>query len=133
MTTANRCDSANISVTQTYSKVCGRIAAYAFGGPDAFANLIAQTPGATDVGEPFVDGVVLYYGTPLINHIWTFAVGSSEDPSTPQGNRQLCNCDVDPANRISPPTPPFVGEDYFCESQNSLFPSSGTDPTEALW
>ena len=53
-TNPNRCDSTTFLVTETYSKVCGRIA---FGGPDAFANFIILA--FTNAGETFVDGVVL--------------------------------------------------------------------------
>ena len=43
------------------------------------------------------------------SHIWTFASGISKDFNYPQFN---CPCALYPG----PAAPPFVGEDYFCES-----------------
>ena len=45
-------------------------------------------------------------------HIWTFATGSFENYTTYSGDH-VCPCDTT-RNHIS--IPPFVGEDYFCES-----------------
>ena len=48
--------------------------------------------------------------------------------------RQICNCDL-AANRQNP-IPDYVGNDYFCESQNNYFAGSGRFrlyPEDILW
>ena len=56
------------------------------------------------------------HGTPR-NHIWTFAAGRSKDYN------YNCPCADPYPGRAAPP---FVGENYFCESGN-------TGPNELQW
>lgn len=114
--TANSCDMVTFSVRQKYSKICGRIVAYKYGATDAFLNFELGTH--TTLGSPYVDGVVLYHGSGP-SHIWTFAAGITERRLAAQPPRQRCNCDLDPGDRITLPS--FVGDHYFCESQNDFF------------
>ena len=92
-----------------YSQVCGRIAAYRWGLNYAFL-------GYHDRGETidgyYVDGISLTHGSPR-THIWSFTGGvfsgtSSRDPLA----NERCPCD--PGNTFD--SPPFLGNDYFCES-----------------
>ena len=101
------CDSAFFPVCGgPYSQVCGRIRAYQYGLPDAFFGY--NNAGQTTIDSAYVSGVAVMYGTPR-QHIWTFAVGSRENnfPSS----QTSCPCDP-PGD----PVPPFVGEDFICES-----------------
>ena len=101
------CDSVFFPVSGgPYSQVCGRIRAYQYGLPDAFYGY--NNAGQTTIDSAYVSGVAVMYGTPR-KHIWTFAVGSRENnfPSSPT------SCPCDPPGD---PVPPFVGDDYFCES-----------------
>ena len=108
--TASRiCDSATFPVRGgKYSRVCGRIQAYQWGGggPDAFAHY--NLAHITTIDGSYVDGVSVTHGTPR-NHIWTFAAGQSEAYPTSQ---LVCPCDAS----ININVPSFVGDDYFCES-----------------
>ena len=62
----------------------------------------------TTIDGAYVTGVSLTYGSPQ-QHIWTFAAGAAEgNPTT----TWACPCDASFDIRV----PPFVGEDYFCES-----------------
>ena len=152
---ANICDSAVFPVDRKYSKVCGRIKAYQYGsnmafrpfnGPSQFGNL----PQVTSIDGAYVSGVVLTYRcSESLNqrkHIWTFANGISEDPGEddngiPRFEILSCPCDVaiDSSNRQS--VPEFVGNNYFCESQNDPFefgtpgnrPGSRFYPDDILW
>ena len=92
-----------------FNKVCGRALGYQYGHTDAF--------NSDSIDSDYVEGLSVTYGTPR-NHIWTFAAGRSKDR---QGN----NC---PCASPYPGTdaPPFVGENFFCESGNS-------GPLEAQW
>ena len=80
-----------------YSRVCGRIVAYQFGNPKGFGNM---NPGEID--EAYVDGISITFGHPR-HHIWTFAATKITD-------NHNCPCIMN-----GRATPPFVGEDHFCE------------------
>ena len=102
------CDSVFFPVSEgPYSQVCGRIRAYQWGLPNAFRTYIRG--GLTTIDSAYVSGVAVMYGSPR-QHIWTFANGAWENDTT----RRDFNCPSDTAGVIS--IPPFVGEDYFCES-----------------
>ena len=102
----------------SYSRVCGRVIGYQKGSPDAFTN---------GIDEAFVDGVVLTRGNPR-KHIWTFAAALSETSFPWNG----CPCESDPS---TPPSPAFVGNDYFCESGNPLGSHDSTTyyTNDPLW
>ena len=101
------CDSATFPVNGgEYNSVCGRIKAYQWGANAAFSSYHNREE--TTIGGAYASGVSVTHGTPR-NHIWTFAAGLSE------GDRiwiWSCPCDATITIRI----PPFVGNDYFCES-----------------
>ena len=101
------CDSATFPVSGgQYSRVCGRIKAYQYGGPDAFYAYHHRY--VTTIDGAYVCGVSVTHGTPRY-HIWTFANGAAEDNPTVIW---VCPCDASITIRV----PPFVGNDYFCES-----------------
>ena len=57
-------------------------------------------------------GVAVMHGSPR-QHIWTFVAGAAEN--YPGGvNYYVCPCDGIRNDLLT--IPPFVGEDYFCES-----------------
>ena len=90
------------TATLEYSKVCGKITAYQYGIPDAFAG-------------SSVDGVSLTHGNPR-QHIWTFVAAYDEVSSAPGSN---CPCtNTNTAGQASQP-PAFVGNDYFCDTGSS--------------
>ena len=102
-----RCSSATFPVSGgEYSRACGRIKAYQWGATQGFYSyhnrIVATIDGA------YACGVSVTHGTPR-NHIWTFVAGTSEGDPTWSG---VCPCDATSTIRI----PPFVGNDYFCES-----------------
>ena len=85
--------------------MCGRIKAYQWGATLAFRN---YHYGHTTIDSAYVGGVSVTHGSPR-QHIWTFAAGAAE--GTPN-MAYACPCDASIDIRV----PPFVGEDYFCES-----------------
>ena len=101
------CDSATFPVSGgEYSRVCGRIKAYQWGGTLAFYSYHNRE--VTTIDGAYACGVSVTHGTPR-NHIWTFVAGGSEgNPTT----TWVCPCDA----TINISIPPFVGNDYFCES-----------------
>ena len=119
------CDSVFFPVSGgDYTSVCGSIRAYQYSGMDGFE---AYHDGeVTTIEGAYVAGVSLTHGSPR-QHIWTFAAGYSEDLPT---RDDVCPCDAD----ITIATPPFVGENYFCESGvNSGYPSLIFYPDDPLW
>ena len=105
----NRCWSTTFSVGGSqYNRVCGRARAYREGQNWAFWGYHAVSQG---IDSSYVDGLSLTHGAPLSRqHIWTFASGISTDNR--YSGLQQCPCDN--GNRSL--SPPFVGNDYFCES-----------------
>ena len=95
-----------------YTKVCGQARGYQHASPDGFRKF------EPDVNFPDVEGVIVTHGSPR-NHIWSFAAGLSKNYSYPEN----CPCAAPYPGRAAPP---FVGEQYFCESGN-------TGPWESQW
>ena len=96
------CSSVNFSVAEGYSRVCGKIIGYQVGAPDTFGSHRNPTI------DSYIDGVSLTHGQPR-QHIWSFAAGLDEVGSQPQFN---CPC----TNSGTAVPPPFVGNDYFCDT-----------------
>ena len=106
-TGSRTCDSATFPVSGgEYNRICGRIKAYQWGDTPAFYNYHSRP--LTTIDGAYACGVSMTHGTPR-NHIWTFVAGLSEGYPTYAG---VCPCDATITIRI----PPFVGNDYFCES-----------------
>ena len=88
-----------------YRRVCGRIRGYQYGSTSAFGRA------SQGIDGHYVDGVTLTYGIAgNRQHIWTFAVGLSEN--TTVFPFECCPCDTPHHGSIST----FIGNDYFCES-----------------
>ena len=104
------CDSVTFPVNGgEYSQVCGRIKAYQWGLGSGFWG---YSQGQTTIDDAYFNGVAVMHGSPR-QHIWTFAVGEAENSTRYNGRPRHCPCDFTIAHI---PIPPFVGEDYFCES-----------------
>ena len=106
-TRSRSCDSATFPVSGgEYTRVCGRIKAHQWGLTHAFVDYYRGI--RTTIDGSYVSGVSVTRGSPR-QHIWTFAAGNSEGRPT---SDWVCPCDAS----IDLHVPPFVGEDYFCES-----------------
>ena len=102
------CDSVFFPVSGgPYSQVCGRIRAYQWGLGLGYLGYILH--GRNTIDRNYFDGVAVMHGSPL-QHVWTFANGAWENDTT----HRSYNCPCDTTGDV--PIPPFVGEDYFCES-----------------
>ena len=101
------CSSATFPVSGgEYNRVCGRMKAYQWGATHAFLSYHHRV--VTTIDGNYACGVSVTHGTPR-NHIWSFVAGLSEGNPT---QSWVCPCDATSTIRI----PPFVGNDYFCES-----------------
>ncbi len=92
-----------------YSKVCGRIIGYQNSTPDAFLSYFSNR--ALSIDDVYVDGVNLTHGQSPRQHIWTFAGALDETLS----NTLVCPC-TRPDLPYTGVVPPFIGQDYFCET-----------------
>ena len=118
------CDSVFFPVIGgAYTSVCGRIRAYQYSSTDAFESY--HDGQATTIDEAYVSGVSLTHGSPR-QHVWTFAAGITEADPT---REDACPCD----DTVTISIPPFVGEDYFCESGTNSGSSNGFHPYDPLW
>ena len=120
------CDSVIFTTNgQSYSRVCGHLRGYQVGYNNAF-NPYHNRFGRT-IDSVYVDGVSITYGS-LRMHIWTLAIGRSDAET----DRNGCPCLNAGTAQYS--SPPFVGQNYFCESGSPTHPSSGTAvSSEPLW
>ena len=115
------------SVTLEYSRVCGKIIAYQFASPDAFAP--TGRPSNPSINTYYVDGVSLTHGSPR-QHIWTLAAAHNED------NGLHLNCPCTNNNTASQATQPpaFVRNDYFCDTGSStLSTTTNFNADDPLW
>ena len=124
--TSGSCDSVNFTTSgRSYSRVCGHLRGYHVGYNNAFYAYINNV--ANTINSYYVDGVSITYGSPRM-HIWTLAIGRSDAETDESG----CPCLNANTGRYS--SPPFVGQNYFCESGMSTLASSGTAvSSEPLW
>ena len=106
-----------------YTKVCGRARGYQFFHTYSFYSY--SNGSQTTLDSSYVSGLSVTYGIPR-NHIWTFAAGVSKDY-----NHSCCNCPCAPYP--GPAAPPFVGENYVCESGNTGGLEYQWYVTDPLW
>ncbi len=120
------CVSATFSASSLlYSQVCGRIRGYQHGGTDAFR----KRSSAPSIESRYVDGVSVTHGpSGSRKHVWTFAAGASESYT----GASACPC-APSADLSGIRVPSFVGQDYFCESGVSTYPSGRFYPDDPLW
>ena len=105
----------------SYSRVCGRIIAYQYCATVAFG-FYSQNPSRT-IDDPYVDGVSITHGNPR-EHVWTFA--SAYHESYPNiYHDQTCPCtNTNYSNNANILIPPFVGDDYFCDTGSATQPTT---------
>ena len=123
--THGSCHATFYPTSRQYSRVCGRVIGYQIGSPDVFGHLVV----GDSIDSYYVYGVSVTHGARR-NHIWTLAAGVSEGGYSYQTNN--CPCSKSNGNRFPPP---FVGNNYYCESGNptSTFVSNHLYSTDPLW
>ncbi len=109
-----------------YSRVCGRVIGYQYKSTDAFELYLLYR--GTSIDDNYVDGVSLTHGSLPRQHIWTFAGALDETRS----NYLVCPC-TRPDLTYSGVVPPFVGQDYFCETGSRQRFSNIFYPDDPLW
>ena len=82
-----------------------------------------------DPGKPdlVIDGVLISHGKTQ-KHIWAYSIGSEKLPVG--HNNNYCPC-TDP--KFNGVVPPFIGNDYYCDSGVDSNPKVGKFYTTPLW
>ena len=111
-----------------YSNVCGKIIGYQQKTPGAFYNYYFNR--ALTIDGVYVDGISLTHGRSPRKHIWTFAAALHE--VTTAYPESLCPC-TNIHNHITIPIPPYVGNDYFCDTGSSQRYELRFYPDNPLW
>ena len=111
-----------------YTHVCGKIIGYQQKSPDSFASYVYNRGLTIDGG--YVDGISLTHGRNPRKHIWTFAAAPHEVITS--GYRNLCPC-TNIHNTVSIPIPPYVGNDYFCDTASVNHVQYIFYPNDPLW
>ena len=114
-----------------YSHVCGQIKAYQDGAPDAFASY-QTNPDSMTIDDNYIDGISLTHGHSPRKHIWTFAAAIDEYPRIETDSTCPCT-QVYPDSSLANPVPPFVGEDYFCDTASRYLYEIKFYSNDPLW
>ena len=123
------CSSAYIDVHGVeYSRVCGKIIGYQQRSSDAFWAYNKNR--ALTIDQAYVDGISVTHGKNPRKHIWTFATALHE--ITSNSPRSLCPC-TNIHNQVTIPIPPYVGNDYFCDTASSQRFEYRFYPEDPLW
>ena len=113
------CVSAVVDNIISYRQVCGRVLGYEQGGPDAFRPFINSN---ANISQVYFDGLAIMHGDPR-RHIWTYTAGY-DDNSVGSDN---CPCN----NGSTQSVPPYVGNDYYCETGGNT--CGGINTNDTLW
>ena len=123
----NDCFSTTYSVDGlSYTRVCGKIIAYQQYSTNAFGPYYDNR--ALTIDDLYVDGVSLTHGQNPRKHIWTFANALDEVRS----NLLVCPC----TKTDTPYTgvvPPFIGNDYFCDTGSRYNYANQFYSDDPLW
>ena len=126
-TPGSRCVSTTFPLNGVkYSRVCGKIIGYQYSNTDAFHPYYLDRSRTVD-GQ-YVDGVSLTHGQTPRKHIWTFAAARDEIRS----NRRVCPCTKNNTD-FSGVVPPFIGQDYFCDTGSTYQVQAQFYHADPLW
>ena len=110
------------------SQVCGRLRGYQVGHPklNAFGPYVNDKENAYLV----IDGILISHGKTQ-KHVWAYATGFQKVlPSSDVSSNVICPC-TDP--RYDGIIPPFIGNNYYCDSGVNSGPVGGIFYTTPLW
>ena len=85
-----------LNSTHSYSKICGQVAEYQHGSPDAFYS------GNTDINKPYVDGVSITQESPR-QHVWTYVIALHEILyylNNPYPGNEFCPCSANSTQQV---------------------------------
>jgi len=108
-----------------YSKVCGKVIGYQYATPDAFRSYYDNQ--TLTLNGNYVDGVSITHGHPR-RHIWTVAAAVD----AVHAGRGVCPC-TKTDTTYTGIVPPFLGNDYFCDTGSNNHWNVAFYPDHPLW
>ena len=112
----------------SYRQVCGRVTAYQIGTTNAF--FAYGYDSRVTIDGYYVDGVSITRGSSPRQHIWTFAAARDEISS----DSHICPCTNSKGSSSTSPVPPYVGQNYFCETGTATSAGNGVFySNDPLW
>ena len=124
------CSTARLDVHGVqYSQLCGKIIGYQYNSPQAFEAY--HNNRLLTIDDAYVDGISLTHGCNPRKHIWTFAAARSEEISYSY-KYHICPC-TNTLNHVTIPIPPYVGNDYFCDTASEHRYDFKFHPNDPLW
>ena len=111
-----------------YSHVCGRIVGYQEGPLAAFHSYNHDNQ---DIDGFYIDGISVTHGQSPRQHIWSFVGAVSEQYTGSLSH--ICPCIR--SNVENSFVPPFIGEDYFCDTalRYNVWRIGEFYPNDPLW
>ena len=107
-----------------YQQVCGQLRGYQFGFVTAFDNFFSSS--IQSIEDNYVTGASITFGSNgFRRHIWTYTGGRNAIGTTTIG----CPCNDGSTTQ----TPPFVVNDYYCESGTGSSMITTVLYNDALW
>ena len=107
--------------------MCGKGIGYQYETPDAFRSYHENQ--TLTLNRNYVDGVSITHGHPR-RHIWTLASANDEDLR--YGDIFACPC-TKTDTTYTGVVPPFLGNDYFCDTGSRNFRQHIFYPDDPLW
>ena len=102
--------------------MCGRVRGYQVGRTGAFG------PYGHDP-DLVIDGILISHGEAQ-EHIWAYATARHKQANAhPGARRWICPCHPEFTGQV----PPFIGNDYYCDSGVESAPVAGEFYTTPLW
>ena len=109
----------------SYTRVCGKIIGYQNGSTDAFRSY--HNDQSITIDDIYIDGVSLTHGSQPRKHIWSFTAALDETQTEYMTSK--CPCITGESITI----PPWVGNDYFCDTGAKERYQSIFYPDHPLW
>ena len=123
------CSSATFNIHGiSYTHVCGKIIGYQQGTPNAFGPYYNNR--RLTIDGNYMDGISLTHGHNPRKHIWTFAAALHEVITSLR--QFICPC-TNIHNTVTIPIPPYVGNDYFCDTASESTVQNKFYPNDPLW
>ena len=110
----------------SYERVCGRVIAYQDRTPNAFFPYRVNQ--SLTIDDVYMDGVSITHGQKPRQHIWSFVAALDES----SGHQSGCPC-LNVASTTQATIPPFVGNDYFCDTGSADDVRNIFYPDDPLW
>ena len=111
-----------------YTNVCGKVIGYQQRSPDGMGRY-SGNQGLT-IDDTYMDGVSLTHGSEPRKHIWTFVAALHE--VTTSFRYSMCPC-TNVNNTVTIPIPPYMGNDYFCDTASESTFEYKFYPDDPLW